>query len=182
MTFMIFYLVSLHPIFFFFFWGTGFELRAYTMSHSTSHFCDGFFQDRVLWTIFSGWLWTLILLIPSSWVARIIGVSHWCLASTHSWPNCISCSPASRRTSIISFIKRKSMPWFQAGHGVPVFSVSWLPKWHILGWGVLIAFSSWGGLCNMPSLWRPDRSTICDIAIDGSRTWHSKLELLELGF
>jgi hypothetical protein len=38
------------------------------------------FQDRVLWTICLGWFWTVILLISTSWVARIIGVSHWCLA------------------------------------------------------------------------------------------------------
>jgi hypothetical protein len=67
---------------FFFFLVLGLELRAYTLSHSTSpFFCDGFlvlffFQDRVLWTIFLGWLQTKILLISVSGVARIIGVSH----------------------------------------------------------------------------------------------------------
>jgi hypothetical protein len=39
-----------------------------------------FFQDRVSTTICLGWLPTTILLISISWVARIIGVSHWCLA------------------------------------------------------------------------------------------------------
>jgi hypothetical protein len=43
-------------------------------------FWDGAFQDKVSWTIFPGWLCTMILLISASWVARIIGVSHWCLA------------------------------------------------------------------------------------------------------
>jgi hypothetical protein len=39
-------------LFFFFFPVVlGFELRAYTLSHSTSPFCDGFFQDRVSPTI-----------------------------------------------------------------------------------------------------------------------------------
>jgi hypothetical protein len=28
-----------------------------------------------------GWPWTMILLISYSWVARITGLSHWCLAS-----------------------------------------------------------------------------------------------------
>jgi hypothetical protein len=37
----------------------------------------GFFWDRVLQTICSGWLWTVILLISASWVARVTGVSHW---------------------------------------------------------------------------------------------------------
>jgi hypothetical protein len=32
-------------------------------------------------TICSGWLWTEILLIFASWVARITGVSYQCLAS-----------------------------------------------------------------------------------------------------
>jgi hypothetical protein len=36
-----------------------------------------FFQDRVSQTICQGWLRTLIILISASWVARIIGVSHW---------------------------------------------------------------------------------------------------------
>jgi hypothetical protein len=59
----------------------GFELRAYILSHSTSPFyVNAFFQDRFSWTICSGWLWTVILLISTSWVARIIVVSHWCLA------------------------------------------------------------------------------------------------------
>jgi hypothetical protein len=43
-------------------------------------FCEGFFWDRVLWTICLGWLWNLILLISVSWVARITGVCHWCPA------------------------------------------------------------------------------------------------------
>jgi hypothetical protein len=40
-------------------------------------FRDGFFQDRVSWTICPSWLWTEILLISISWIARITGVSHW---------------------------------------------------------------------------------------------------------
>jgi hypothetical protein len=43
-------------------------------------FCDEFSQDRVLQTLSPGWHWTVILLISASWVARIAGVSHWCLA------------------------------------------------------------------------------------------------------
>jgi hypothetical protein len=50
------------------------------LSHSTSSFYEGFFRDRVSWTVCSGWFWTLILLISVSWVARITGVSHWHLA------------------------------------------------------------------------------------------------------
>jgi hypothetical protein len=34
-----------------------------------------------LQSICAGWPWTEILLIPASWVTRIIGVSHWYLAS-----------------------------------------------------------------------------------------------------
>jgi hypothetical protein len=53
------------------------------LSHSTS---------SVLW-VFSkyglrnycpGWLWTMIFLISAFWVARITGMSHWCLATCGS--------------------------------------------------------------------------------------------------
>jgi hypothetical protein len=55
----------------------GLELRAFTLSHSTSpSFCDRVFWDRVSWTICLGWLRTVILLISASWVAGITGVSH----------------------------------------------------------------------------------------------------------
>jgi hypothetical protein len=37
-------------------------------------FCNGFFADGVSGTIYPGWLQT-------AWVARITGVSHWCLAN-----------------------------------------------------------------------------------------------------
>jgi hypothetical protein len=40
----------------------------------------GFFQDRISRTIYLGWLQTMIPLISASWVARITGMSHWCLA------------------------------------------------------------------------------------------------------
>jgi hypothetical protein len=43
-------------------------------------FCDGFFQDRVSWTICTSWLQTSLFLISASWVARITGVSHQCSA------------------------------------------------------------------------------------------------------
>jgi hypothetical protein len=69
-------------IFFFPFW---FELRASRLlgrpftaqATPPALFCVGFSRDRVLRP---GWLWTLILLISDSQVARIIGVSHWHLA------------------------------------------------------------------------------------------------------
>jgi hypothetical protein len=31
-------------------------------------------------TICLDWFWTMIFLISASWVARIIGMSYWCLA------------------------------------------------------------------------------------------------------
>jgi hypothetical protein len=62
--------------FFLFFEVSRLELRAYTLSHSTSPFCVRYFQDRVSCTICPGWFQTVILLISASWVARIIGVSH----------------------------------------------------------------------------------------------------------
>jgi hypothetical protein len=64
-----------------------FELRVYTLSHSTS---------PVLWWVFFkiesrelfclGWFWTTVLLISASWVARITGVSCWCLAKLYFLP------------------------------------------------------------------------------------------------
>jgi hypothetical protein len=61
----------------------GLELRAYTWATSpaslpTPFFVMGFFWDRVFWTICLVWLWTVILLISASWLARITGVSHQC--------------------------------------------------------------------------------------------------------
>jgi hypothetical protein len=64
--------------FFFFFVVLVFEFRAFTLSHSTSPtFCDRVFWDRVSWTICPGLVWTVILLISASWVAKITGVGHW---------------------------------------------------------------------------------------------------------
>jgi hypothetical protein len=67
-------------LFFFLFAVLGFELRAYTISHSTSTCLWWFFQDRVSKTVCLSRLGTVILLIPASWVAEIRDVSHWCLA------------------------------------------------------------------------------------------------------
>jgi hypothetical protein len=56
-----------------------FELRAFTLSHTTSPiFCDKVFWDRVSGTVCLGWLQIVILLISASWVVRITGVSHPC--------------------------------------------------------------------------------------------------------
>jgi hypothetical protein len=67
----------------FFFAVLEFELRALhllgrcstTWAHSSSPYFVEYFWDRVLWTICSGLLWTMILLISASWVARITGPS-----------------------------------------------------------------------------------------------------------
>jgi hypothetical protein len=40
-----------------------FELRAYTLSHSTSPFFDRLFQDRVSQIVCPGWLQTMIFQI-----------------------------------------------------------------------------------------------------------------------
>jgi hypothetical protein len=67
------------PLNLFFFSILGFELWAYTLTPWAilpDLFCDGFFQDRVSRTICLDWLWTAVLLISASWVARITGMSH----------------------------------------------------------------------------------------------------------
>jgi hypothetical protein len=45
----------------------------------------GYFWDGVSWTICLGWLWTTILLLSSSWVARLTGVHHQHPASTNNF-------------------------------------------------------------------------------------------------
>jgi hypothetical protein len=65
-----------------------FELRAYTLSHSTSpFFCDRFFGDRVSRTVCLGWIGIVILLVSASSVARITGISHQCPANAHKFNN-----------------------------------------------------------------------------------------------
>jgi hypothetical protein len=51
---------------------------------------DGFFWDRIFWTIFQGCLQTMILLISAFWVARITGMSTvaW-LGGVFKAPTCI---------------------------------------------------------------------------------------------
>jgi hypothetical protein len=72
--------------FFFFFAVLGFELRAYTLSHSISPFLWWiFFKIRISRTICPDWLQTVILLISAFWVAKIINVSHWLLAEDRSF-------------------------------------------------------------------------------------------------
>jgi hypothetical protein len=69
------FFVCLLSIFFLWYWG----LNSGPTPWATHQpfFCDGYFQDRFSWTICLGWLWTAILLISASWVARITDVSHW---------------------------------------------------------------------------------------------------------
>jgi hypothetical protein len=71
-------------VFFFFFCSSGVWTQNLMLArHCATQpalFCDGLFRDRVLWTICLGWLQISILLICASWVARIAGMSHWCLA------------------------------------------------------------------------------------------------------
>jgi hypothetical protein len=67
----------------FFLWTLGLMFAGqvlYHLSHSVSPFCVGYFQDRVSWTISWDWPQTKILLILSSQVARITGLSCWLLA------------------------------------------------------------------------------------------------------
>jgi hypothetical protein len=69
--------VCIYIYIFFFFcnagvWTQGLHLE---LLHQ-SLFCDGFFWDRISWTISPNWLWIAFLLFSASWVARITGVSH----------------------------------------------------------------------------------------------------------
>jgi hypothetical protein len=74
----------------FFLLGLGFELRPLCLQsrHSLAsatpavHFALVIFRRWGLRTICLGWPQTLILPISASQVARIIGMSHWCLTYT----------------------------------------------------------------------------------------------------
>jgi hypothetical protein len=58
--------------FFFFFLVLGFELRAYT-----TPFLWQVFSRQSLSNYLLGWFQTTIILISTSWVARITGMCHW---------------------------------------------------------------------------------------------------------
>jgi hypothetical protein len=65
-------------------WTQGFVLAKqvlYYLSHASSPFCSGYFEDRIFWTICPGWPWISVLLLSASQIARIIGMSHWHSAS-----------------------------------------------------------------------------------------------------
>jgi hypothetical protein len=47
------------------------ELRAFTLSHSSSLFCEGFFKIGSCGTGCLGWLQTMILLISASWITGL---------------------------------------------------------------------------------------------------------------
>jgi hypothetical protein len=71
------------PNYFFFLQYWGLNLRSTPWAAPPSLFCDGFFWDKVLQTICRGWHWIVILLISSSWVAKITGMSHQLQAPNH---------------------------------------------------------------------------------------------------
>jgi hypothetical protein len=75
-------------------WTQGFMLTKqvlYCFSLTSSPFCSGYFGGGVWKTICPGWLRTTILLISASQVARLTGLSYWCLAmvyflsNLHAW-------------------------------------------------------------------------------------------------
>jgi hypothetical protein len=104
----------------FVFCGTGVWIQVKPLPWATpaALFCDGFFQDRVLRTTFQGWLWTTILLISASWVARITGVNQapsFYFSSDHratTWlkaclPHQITNSLAVIQPSLLYYIRKK---------------------------------------------------------------------------
>jgi hypothetical protein len=67
----------------FFFMGLEFELRVshlqsrhFTLSHTSSSFCSGYFGDGVWWTICPDWPHMAILSVSASQIARITDMSH----------------------------------------------------------------------------------------------------------
>jgi hypothetical protein len=68
-------------LFIFFLWYWSLNSGPIPWATPPALFCEVFFQDKVSQTICPGWLQTAIFLIYASWVARITGMSHWCLAT-----------------------------------------------------------------------------------------------------
>jgi hypothetical protein len=64
-----------------FFFDMGLNLGPIPRATPPARFCEGFFQDRILWTICQGRLWTRDSPISASCVVRITGVSHQCPAA-----------------------------------------------------------------------------------------------------
>jgi hypothetical protein len=52
-------------------------------------FYVGYFWEIVLWTICPSCLWTVVLLISASWVAKITGVRHWHMSSFRGFILCL---------------------------------------------------------------------------------------------
>jgi hypothetical protein len=72
--------LCLHPFFFFVVWE--FELSVSHLLASTTWVTPSApFQDRVSGTIYTDWSVISVFLISAPQVARITGVSHWCLAN-----------------------------------------------------------------------------------------------------
>jgi hypothetical protein len=63
-------------LFTYFWWNWGLNSGPSPWATPPTLFYDRYFQDSVSQTICPGWLWTTILLISASGVARITGVSH----------------------------------------------------------------------------------------------------------
>jgi hypothetical protein len=85
-------------------------------------FCDRSFRDRVSWTVCLGWLRTTILLIPASWIARIVGMSHWRLAVHLFWCRFFLCSPDWPQKNWFFF-------WFFLGFCFFFFWLYWGLNW-----------------------------------------------------
>jgi hypothetical protein len=73
-----------------------------------------FYQDRVLWTISPGWLWTAISLISASWIARTTDVSHQCLASLRFFISDILITVTTKLIQLSSqFDAAKDLSWLR---------------------------------------------------------------------
>jgi hypothetical protein len=68
-----------HLIWWAFFWGGYLDLNSGRTPYQ-HFFVKGFFEIGSYGTICPCWLWTTVLLFSASWVGRITGVSHQCLA------------------------------------------------------------------------------------------------------
>jgi hypothetical protein len=97
-----------HVSFFFFWtrvWTQGLRIARQVFYHLvtlSALFCVRFFQNRVSGISCLGWLLTMTLLIPASWIARIAGMNLPCPAVCMSWWKGLptSSTPARRHSPV----------------------------------------------------------------------------------
>jgi hypothetical protein len=99
-------------------WTQGLKLARqvlYNLSHTSSPFCVGYFQDRVSQTIYLGWPGMEILLMSASLVASITDISHQHPAETYISSACLANARSWVQTPVLP-LKRNIRMFFSLRH------------------------------------------------------------------